>query len=52
MVSAGESSWDRIEVDSRPTPPEVTELRADRFVDWPDNWLIEPDEEPYRILWQ
>ncbi|WP_254303451.1 hypothetical protein [Rhodococcoides kyotonense] len=51
-VAAGDTTWDRIEIDARPIPPEVSELRADPMVDWPANWPIEPDDQPYRIPWQ
>lgn len=51
-VASGNTSWDRVEVDARPVPPEVSELRADPMVDWPTNWPIETDDQPYRIPWQ
>ncbi|SNT27762.1 hypothetical protein [Rhodococcoides kyotonense] len=51
-VAAGGSTWDRIEVDARPIPPEVSELRADPSAGWPPNWPIEADDQPYRIPWQ
>lgn len=51
-VAAGDSTWDRIEVDSRPVPAEVVELRGDPLVVWPHNWPLDSDDEPYRIPWQ
>lgn len=51
-VAAGDSTWDRIEVDSRPVPDEVVELRADPLVVWPHDWPLDSGQEPYRIPWQ
>lgn len=52
QVAVGNTTWDRIEVDADPVPPEVSELRSDPHVDWPTNWPLHADEEPYRIPWQ
>ncbi|WP_072806041.1 hypothetical protein [Rhodococcoides yunnanense] len=51
-VASGITTWDRIEADARPVPPEIVELRSDPSVDWPLNWPTEPDDQPYRIPWQ
>lgn len=51
-VEAGATTWDRIEVDGKPVPPEVAELRSDPRVDWPAHWPLDRGEEPYRIPWQ
>lgn len=51
-VAAGDTDWDRIELDARPVPPEVSELRADPLVEWPRDWPLQSNEEPYRIPWQ
>lgn len=51
-VAAGTTTWDRIEVDANPVPAEVSELRSDPYVDWPTNWPLLVDDEPYRIPWR
>lgn len=51
-VATGDSSWDRIEVDAQPLPPEVSDMRADPMVIWPRHWPLPSDDEPYRIPWQ
>lgn len=50
-VDAGECAWNRVELDARPVPLEVAELKADPHVEWPHNWPP-VDGEPYRIDWQ
>ncbi|OZC68447.1 hypothetical protein CH251_20455 [Rhodococcus sp. 06-462-5] len=56
-VASGECSWERIEVDADPVPPEVEELKADPRVEWPEHWptpIAESDigSHPYRIPWE
>ena len=56
-VASGECSWERIEVDASPLPPEVEELKADPRVEWPEHWptpIAESDigSHPYRIPWE
>lgn len=51
-VTAGATTWDRIEVDATPVPPEVSHMRADPLVEWPRDWPLDSYEEPYRIAWQ
>ncbi|QCB49607.1 hypothetical protein E5720_09425 [Rhodococcus sp. PAMC28707] len=51
-VSVKDTTWDRIELDAKPIPAEVHELRADPLVDWPGNWPLQIEEQPFRIEWQ
>ncbi|ORI12888.1 hypothetical protein BJD99_01570 [Rhodococcus sp. 1163] len=51
-VSVKDTTWDRIELDAKPIPAEVRELRADPRVDWPGNWPLQTEEQPFRIEWQ
>ena len=56
-VALGECSWERIEVDADPLPPEVEELKADPQIVWPSEWPTSTTEsefgsEPYRIPWE
>lgn len=51
-IAAGDTTWDRIEVDARPIPPEVQELQSDPRVEWPRDWPLDSNDEPYRIPWQ
>ncbi|MDJ0359734.1 hypothetical protein [Rhodococcus sp. H29-C3] len=51
-VSAKDTTWDRLEFDAKPIPAEVRELRADLSVDWPGNWPLQTEEQPFRIEWQ
>ncbi|MDV6260897.1 hypothetical protein [Rhodococcoides yunnanense] len=56
-VASGECSWERIEVDADPVPPEVEELKADPQIVWPSEWPSSTEEsdvgsQPYRIPWE
>ncbi|OZC94906.1 hypothetical protein CH275_28575 [Rhodococcus sp. 06-235-1A] len=54
-VASGECSWERIEVDADPVPPEVDELKADSQIMWPNEWptsTTEVPSQPYRIPWE
>lgn len=54
-VASGECSWERIEVDANPVPPEVEELEADPQIVWPSEWpksTAEVPSRPYRIPWE
>ncbi|MCZ4516985.1 hypothetical protein O4220_00560 [Rhodococcus ruber] len=54
-VTSGACSWERIEVDADPVPPEVEELRADPQIVWPSEWPTSTKEvppQPYRIPWE
>ncbi|OZC88560.1 hypothetical protein CH254_11690 [Rhodococcus sp. 06-412-2C] len=54
-VASGECSWERIEVDADPVPPEVEELKADSQIMWPSEWptsTTEVPSQPYRIPWE
>lgn len=50
-VATGECEWNRIELDARPVPDEVAELKTDPHVEWPPDWPLS-EEVPYRIDWQ
>lgn len=54
-VASGECSWERVEVDADPRPPEVEELKADPQIVWPNEWptpIAETGTSPYRIPWE
>ncbi|QII04328.1 hypothetical protein BH93_02185 [Rhodococcoides fascians A25f] len=54
-VASGDGSWERIEVDADPVPPEVEELKADPQIVWPLEWPTSTTEvlsQPYRIPWE
>lgn len=56
-VTSGECSWERVEVDAHPLPPEIGELKADPQIDWPTDWPtpateMDTDSPPYRIPWE
>lgn len=54
-VASGECSWERVEVDATPVPPEVEELKADPQIVWPAEWptpIAETGTSPYRIPWE
>lgn len=54
-VASGECSWERVEVDAAPVPPEVEELKADSQILWPAEWptpIAETGTSPYRIPWE
>ena len=52
-VTSGECSWERIELEASPLPPEVDELKGDPQIDWPTpNTEDEVESQPYRIPWE
>ena len=56
-VASGECSWERIELEASPLPPEVDELKGDPQIDWPAEWPTQNTEDevgtqPYRIPWE
>ncbi|WP_156399545.1 hypothetical protein [Rhodococcus sp. Leaf278] len=57
LVASGECSWERIELEASPLPPEVDELKGDPQIDWPAEWPTpntedEVESQPYRIPWE
>ncbi|WP_256977104.1 hypothetical protein [Rhodococcus sp. RS1C4] len=51
-VASGSSTWDRIEFDAVPIPPEVEQMKADPRIVWPRHWPLPQEDQPYSIPWQ